>query len=92
MDKVKWRARRSQSFSVALPEAVIEQLCRLAERRETTAEALARLYIGQGIREDMRRVFDEEVLSTTETILAERLGSAEEAQAIVDEVRGRFGS
>ncbi|GAB4333463.1 MAG: hypothetical protein Kow0010_19900 [Dehalococcoidia bacterium] len=89
-DSIRWDIPAGIELRIDLPQRAMEHLRRVAEERGTTCEALARLYVGRGLREDLRRLFEEQVLDAAEGVLAQRLGSVEEARDIVDEVRERF--
>lgn len=62
IEKLKKRLkgdRPSKSISLKIPADVLEDLKRLAPRRGcSTPEALARAYIGQGLRADLERFED----------------------------------
>jgi hypothetical protein len=90
MSEVVWDNGPSEKLIIELPEEASERLRRLAKSQGMSAETLARLYVGRGLREDMRRRFDEEVLAVATSLLAKRLKSVEEAEQVVAELRGHF--
>lgn len=89
MEAVEWKGRKTGQIRVSLPESTLDSLRQLAEAQEVSCEELARIYVGRGLREDLRRTFEQQVLRVTEEVLRER-SSADEAAAVVAEVRRRF--
>jgi hypothetical protein len=79
-----------EEFVVRMPLKAMRALERVAEYRGMSCQAVAREYLGRGIREDEGRMFNETVLRVTERVLAERLGSEEQAHEIVNAVRAEF--
>jgi hypothetical protein len=60
----------------------------VAATRDMSAEALMKLYIGQGLRQDTSRLFSERILETTARVLARHISSEEERSAILREIQG----
>jgi hypothetical protein len=52
-----------------------------------SVEALLKFYIGQGLREDLAKVFSERWLDKTAQVLARHLESAEEISTIIREIQ-----
>ena len=50
-------------------------------------QALLKLYIGQGLRQDMAKLYAEQVLETTAQVLTRHIQSTEEVSAIMQEIR-----
>jgi hypothetical protein len=61
---------------------------KVAASRDMSVEALVKLYIGQGLRQDLARLFADRVLETTEQVLTRYIQSEEEVSAILKEIRG----
>ncbi|HKP76441.1 MAG TPA: hypothetical protein VJT67_13015 [Longimicrobiaceae bacterium] len=59
----------------------------VAETRDMSPEALMRLYIGQGLRQDKARLFSERILYMTERVLAKHIPSEDERSQILNEIR-----
>jgi hypothetical protein len=53
-----------------------------------SAEAVMKLYIGQGLRQDTSRLFSERILETPARVLARHISSEEERSAILLEIQG----
>lgn len=62
-------------------------LQKVAQRRDTGLQALLKLYIGQGLRQDTTRLWSERVLATTAEVLTRHSQSEEEVAAILHEIR-----
>jgi hypothetical protein len=53
-----------------------------------SSQALMKWYIGQGLRQDLSKLFADRVLETTAQVLARHIQSEEEVSAIIREIRG----
>jgi hypothetical protein len=49
-------------------------------------EALVKFYIGQGLRQDLAKLFSDRVLETTAQVLARHIQSEEEISTIIQEI------
>lgn len=85
--KLRIRPRPSQSVSIQMPDDVVEALSKVAAKRDMSSEALIKLYIREGLRQDLSHMFPERVFETTAAVLARHLDSPEEISAILDEIR-----
>lgn len=81
------RARPSIALTLKIPADVLASLQRVAGSKEMSVEALAKLYIGQGLRQDVARLFADRVLETTAQVLTRHLQSDAEVSAILNEIR-----
>ena len=79
--------RETEVISLSIPKDVLASLHQVAVQRDMSHQALLKLYIGQGLRQDLARLFGERVLETTAHVLARRLQSDEEVAAIMQEIR-----
>jgi hypothetical protein len=59
----------------------------VAASRDMSVEALLKFYIGQGLRQDLAKLFSERVLETTAQVLARHIQSEEVISAIIREIR-----
>ena len=85
--KARSKPRPGKQVEVRMPLDAWESLEKAAAHRDMSPEALMRLYIGQGLRQDLSQMFGNHVLERTAEILAKRLKSAEEVTAIMREIR-----
>jgi hypothetical protein len=81
------RPRPKETVSLEIPADVLETLKKVAAGRDMSYEALVRFYIGQGLRQDLAKLFGDRVLKTTEEILAKYIQSDEEVSTIMREIR-----
>ena len=49
-------------------------------------EALLKLYIGQGLRQDLTKMFSNRILETTAQVLAKHINSEAEISSIIEEI------
>lgn len=80
--------RPATTMSIRIPTDTLASLEKVAASRDTSVEALTKLYIGHGLRQDLAKLFAERVLETTAQVLTRHLQSEEEVSAILREIRG----
>ena len=85
--KLHLRPRAVEVVSVKIPTDTLEALKKVARSCDMSYQALLKLYIGQGLRQDMAKLYAEQVLETTAQVLTRRIQSAEEVSAIMQEIR-----
>ncbi len=85
--KLHLRSRVTKTVALQVPVDVLESLKRVADSRDMPLEVLLRLYIGQGLRQDLTEVFSERVLETTAQVLARHIQSEEEISTILQEIQ-----
>jgi hypothetical protein len=85
---LRMHPRPTQSVTLVIPTEALDALREVAATRDTTPEALMKLYIGQGLRQDTARLFSERILETTARVLARHIPSEEERAAILREIEG----
>ncbi len=81
--ELRIRPREAETVSLKVPSDALASLDRVAASRE----ALLKLYVGQGLRQDLSKQYAERVLATAATVLARHLESREEASAILREIQ-----
>lgn len=86
--ELRLRPRPSESVTLSIPLDALEKVRELAAARDMSPEALLKLYIGQGLRQDASRLFSENVLQTMAEVLARHIPSEEERSAILREIWG----
>jgi hypothetical protein len=82
------RPRPVETVSIEIPKDTLKSLKKVAASRDMSYQALLKFYIGQGLREDLARLFGDRVLETTAEILSKHIESEEEVSAIMREIRG----
>jgi hypothetical protein len=81
------RPRETEVVSLAIPKDTLASLRQVAAQREMSEQALLKFYIGQGLRQDLTRLFGDRVLATAAHVLARHLPSDEDVAAIIREIR-----
>jgi len=79
--------RAVEVVSIKIPTDTLEALKKVAHSRDMSYQALLKLYIGQGLRQDMAKLYAEQVLETTAQVLTRHIPSAEQVAAIMREIR-----
>ncbi|MEH2181422.1 hypothetical protein [Nostoc sp.] len=82
-------SRPQETVTVDIPKDTLESLKRIADSRDMSAEALIKFYIGQGLRQDLAKLFSNRVLEATAQVLARHIQSEEEILNILQEIRSQ---
>jgi len=85
--ELKFRPRETETVLIAVPTDTLASLNKVAVSRDMSVQALLKFYIGQGLRDDLARLFGDRVLETTEHVLTRYIQSEEEISSIVREIR-----
>ena len=85
--KLQLRPRTAEIVSLNIPTDTLASLEKIAANRDMSVQALLKFYIGQGLREDLAKVFSERLLDKTAQVLARHLESAEEISTIIREIQ-----
>jgi len=85
--ELRLRPRAMETVSIDIPKGALDSLKRVAAIRDMSDQALLRFYVGQGLRQDLSRLFAEGVLETAAEVLARHIQSPEEVSAIIREIR-----
>jgi len=89
--ELKFKQREAESVSVSIPTEVIDSLKRIAAQKDMSEEALLKFYIGQGLRQDLSKLYSERVLETAAQVLSKHIQSEEEISTILNEIRTAAG-
>lgn len=81
------RPRPTETVTLEIPKDTLESLKKMALKRDMSYQALLKFYIGQGLRQDLTRLFGDHILETTAEVLAKHLQSDEKVSAILREIR-----
>jgi hypothetical protein len=84
---LRLRPRETETVSIEIPKDTLDSLKKVAASRDMSYQALLKFYIGQGLRQDLTKLFGDRVLTTTAQVLARHLQSVEEVSAIMQEIR-----
>ena len=85
--ELKVRPRAAQPVTLNVPGETLEALQRVADSRDMSVAALMKLYIGQGLRQELAKRFGERVLESTASVLARHLESEQEVNSILREIQ-----
>jgi hypothetical protein len=85
--ELRFRSRATETVSIEIPKDALDSLKKVAAIRDMSHQALLKFYIGQGLRQDLSRLFADRVLDTAAEVLARHLQSEEEVSAIIREIR-----
>ncbi len=85
--KLRFRPREAETVAINIPKDTLESLKRVADNRDMSYQALLKLYIGQGLRQDLAQLFADRVLEMTAQVLTRHIQSEEEVSAIIQEIR-----
>ncbi|EGJ30599.1 MULTISPECIES: hypothetical protein [Moorena] len=84
---IKLHPRPQEKVSLDIPTDTLASLKKVAASRDMSCEALLKLYIGQGLREDLAKSFSNRVLEATAQVLAKHIDSEAEISDILQEIR-----
>ncbi len=84
---LRFRKRITETVSLNIPLEPLTSLRKIATEQDMSLEALLKLYIGQGLRQDLAKAFSERVLDRTAEGLAHHLDSQDEVSAILQEIK-----
>ncbi len=85
--KLHLRPRAVETVSIEIPTDTLESLKKVAASRDMSCEALLKFYIGQGLRQDLARLFGDRLMETTAQVLARHIQSEEEISTIIREIQ-----
>ena len=78
---------KKAKVSLDIPADTLVSLKKVAASRDMSCEALIKLYIGQGLRQDLAKSFSNCVLEATAQVLAKHIPSEAEVLDILQEIR-----
>jgi hypothetical protein len=86
--ELRLHPRPSTPLTLQIPVETLKSLERVAASRDMTVDTLVKFYVGQGLRQDLAKLFADRVLETTEQVLTRHIQSEAEVSAILKEIRG----
>ncbi|WP_427158159.1 hypothetical protein ACQFX9_20800 [Aliinostoc sp. HNIBRCY26] len=81
--------RLNETLTLEIPKDTLESLKKIADSRDMSCEALLKFYIGQGLRQDLAKLFSNRVLEATAQVLARHIESEAEISDILQEIRSQ---
>lgn len=89
--KLNIKPRETDAVLLQVPVDAMRSLVQVATSRDMSIEALLKFYIGQGLRQDVAKLFNdrllEKTLETTSVVLARHLDSKQEISNILAEIQ-----
>ncbi|MCI0494663.1 hypothetical protein L0Z72_06615 [candidate division KSB1 bacterium] len=85
--ELRFRPRAAETVSIEIPKDALDSLKKVAAIRDMSFHALLKFYVGQGLRQDLSRLFADRVLDKTAEVLARHLRSEEEVSTIMREIQ-----
>jgi len=89
--KLQIKSRDTEALLLQVPVEAIRSLEQVATSRDMSIEALLKFYIGQGLRQDVAKLFNdrllEKTLETASVVLARHLDSKQEISNILAEIQ-----
>ncbi|NEO54092.1 MAG: hypothetical protein F6K54_13985 [Okeania sp. SIO3B5] len=86
---IKLHPRIQEKVSLDIPTDTLASIKKVAASRDMSCEALLKLYIGQGLREDLAKSFSNRLLEATAEVLAKHINSKAEISDILEEIRNQ---
>lgn len=83
---LKLHPRLEETISLDIPKDTLAAIKKVAANRDMSYEALLKLYIGQGLRQDLTKIFSNRILETTAQVLAKHIDSEAEISSIIEEI------
>ena len=87
MKKLEIRKRPSKMISVRIPLDTLEQLKQVATARDLGYQSLLKLYIGEGLRNDLSALKNQMLLSQTENVLRQHLDDDKKLNSILRKLK-----
>lgn len=81
--------RPNETVTLEIPKDTLESLKKIADSRDMSRDALLKFYIGQGLRQDLAKLFSNRVLEATAQVLARHIQSEAEISNIIQEIRSQ---
>ena len=81
------RPRIVETVNLKIPIDTLESLKKVADSRDMSVEALLKFYVGQGLRQDLAKLFSDLLLESTAQVLARHIQSEAEILAIIQEIQ-----
>jgi hypothetical protein len=78
--------RETEEVSLRIPGETLASIRRVAAKRGMSPEALLKLYVGQGLRQDLSREFGDRVMATAARVLTRHIKSEDEVSEIIRSV------
>ena len=81
------RPRENEIVSLNIPKDTLASLEEVAASRDMSVEALLKFYVGQGLRQDITKLFNQRLLEKTAQVLSRHIQSEEQIYIIMQEIK-----
>ena len=85
--QLQLRPRVTEVVCLNIPTDTLASLAEVAASKNMSVEALLKFYIGQGLRQDIAKLFNERLLDKTAQVLSRHIQSEEEISMILQEIK-----
>jgi len=85
--ELRFRPREVEKVSIEIPVSALDSLQKVAAGRDMSCQALIKFYVGQGLRQDLSKLYADRVLDRTAEVLARHIQSKDEVSTILREIR-----
>lgn len=85
--QLQLRTRMTEIVSLNIPTDTLASLVEVAASKNMSVEALLKFYIGQGLRQDITKLFNERLLDKTAQVLSRHIQLEEEISMILQEIK-----
>lgn len=86
---LSFHKRPAETVTIQIPTDTLTSIKQVAETKKMSEQVLLKLYIGNGLRQDLSRLFSDRVLEMTQKVLSKHLQSEDEVRRIMQEIRGQ---
>ncbi len=87
MKNLNIKSRPSKMVSIRIPLDTLEQLKQIAADRDLGYQSLLKLYIGEGLRRDIRELQKDTLLDQTENVLRKHLDDDKKLKTILKQLK-----
>ncbi len=85
--QLQLRPRVTEDVYLNIPTDTLASLAEVAASKNMSVDALLKFYIGQGLRQDLAKLFNERLLDKTAQVLSRHIHSEEEISIILQEIK-----
>jgi hypothetical protein len=85
--KLQLHPRVTEVVSLNIPKDTLVSIEEVAASKDMSVEALLKFYIGQALRHDIAKLFNERLLDKTAQVLSRHIQSEEEISRIMQEIK-----
>lgn len=84
------RPRSTETVDLEIPQDTLKSLQEIAQMRDMSLSALLKFYVGQGLRQDLAKMFGDRIIEKTAQVLSRHIDSQEEISNIIEEIKAEI--